>query len=109
MFNAKFCQLPSVVLFAFLAIFSTKSEPATFDATAIVNFFCGEAGKTLAVLAWQDKVNGVPIGDNMHRRPVRFIDYLDNEIIRTVYRQSATQDDAEKTGFRVCVALMVNE
>lgn len=80
---------------------------ASYNATAIVDFFCDEAGRSLAVLAFRDKANGVPMNRNMHQRPTGFLQHLDNEIIRTVYRQSATEEDARRLGFRVCVALMI--
>ncbi len=67
----------------------------------------GTPPRNLAALAFRDKESGVPMVRNMHQNPIGFIQRMDNEIIRAVYRQSDTESDAKKIGFRVCVILMV--
>ena len=90
-----------------VAAISQSVQSATFEATGIVNFFCDEAGRGLAALAFQDKANGVPLLRNMHSNPIGFLQRIDNEIIRAVYRQAQTESEAKDLGFRVCVILMV--
>lgn len=98
-------------LFSILGLCVIGTHPgygtaATFKATGIVNFFCEDAGKTLAVLAWRDKTNGVPM--SIHRPAAGFLQHMDNEIIQTIYSQPLSEDNAKTVGFRICVAMMVS-
>jgi len=98
-------------LLSIFGLFAISALPGyaaaeSYNVTGIVNFFCEHAGKNLAVLAWRDKTNGVPI--SMHRPALGFINHLDNEIMQMVYRQPLTEDDARREGFRICVAMMVS-
>ncbi len=101
--------LQMATLYSFILLFSSQSKAAgtPYDTTAIVNFFCEEVGQSLAQIAWKDKQNVVPMYKIMHSNPIALLHYVDNEIIRVVYKQSLTEDNAKRIGFRVCVSLMV--